>query len=214
VASKKSSFGFGKMLSKLSKSLLKSSTESLTSAPKKNLAMQAKPEITAKEPELVKGNLVVDCEGEFSLEIAGTQHYQKQLTELVGSQNIPPSGLFALCQLVREPSNEFDSNAVKVTIVSKKVGYLPRGDAEEFQETLRENGIGRAKIFTHARILTEEDGSLKVEIDWDDTFEVSQLEAYDRDVFLPIVLEDSENEEPVWLNAETNAAKPLKQKSI
>jgi HIRAN domain len=204
---KHADFGLGKMLTKVSKSLFKSATNSFLKSGKN---VNSKPETrTLQEikPKPLTGSVVIDCEGEFLLEIAGAQHHQKQLAELVGNQLIPSSGLFALCQLAREPTNEFDSNAVKVSICSKKVGYLPRDDAEEFQETLKENGIGRAKIFTHARILKNENDLLKVEIDWNDCFDAVAIEDYDRTDFLPMVLEGSENEEPIWVEAVSKTRK-------
>ena len=39
--------------------------------------------------------------------------------------------------LVREPTNEYDQNAIQVWIDGKRVGYLPKGDAAKLAPIIR-----------------------------------------------------------------------------
>lgn len=72
------------------------------------------------------------------MNVAGESHYQEALREIVGTTTATEVAVDTEALLVPEPSNPHDPNAVMVQIDGKLVGYLPRGDAVAYGETLSE----------------------------------------------------------------------------
>ena len=68
--------------------------------------------------------------------VAGESHYQEALREIVGSA--AEIAVDTEAQLVPEPSNPHDPNAVMVQIDGKLVGYLSRDEAVAYGPTLKE----------------------------------------------------------------------------
>lgn len=54
--------------------------------------------------------------------VTGRKHYQLEL-ESLGECDVEG-------QLIREPDNPFDPNAVRIEALGRKIGYVPRDDAE------------------------------------------------------------------------------------
>jgi len=67
--------------------------------------------------------------GRETLEVVGESHYQEDLWELAGGRSVDRIRCAVTAVLVPEPENEHDSNAVKVLIEGRLVGYLSREDA-------------------------------------------------------------------------------------
>jgi hypothetical protein len=75
--------------------------------------------------------------GDRSVEVVGESRYQHALHALAGdSDNSGPLDRRVLGQLVPEPQNRYDSNAVAVYLGGQVVGHLSREDAEEYQGAL------------------------------------------------------------------------------
>lgn len=74
--------------------------------------------------------------GDESLEVVGESHRQDVLWRTVGGQSRNPIRRHCRAELVPEPTNEYDPNAVKVLIDSELVGYLSRDDAATYQPGL------------------------------------------------------------------------------
>jgi hypothetical protein len=70
-------------------------------------------------------------------EVAGESHYTKEIRKLFGRQ-LKQEGeeLYLTAQLVPEPHNRHDRNAVSVRINGMTVGYLPREDAARYAPVL------------------------------------------------------------------------------
>jgi hypothetical protein len=67
--------------------------------------------------------------GHETLEVVGESHYQEDLWELAGGRSVDRIRCGVTAVLVPEPENVHDSNAVKVLIEGRLVGYLSREDA-------------------------------------------------------------------------------------
>jgi hypothetical protein len=67
--------------------------------------------------------------GQDTLEVVGESQYQDDLWWLVGGVSVDRIRCAVTASLVPEPDNHFDSNAVKVVIDGRLVGYLARHDA-------------------------------------------------------------------------------------
>ncbi len=82
---------------------------------------------------------------DHTLNVAGVSYrrgYPKSLLRLQGSGDRK----FFDCELVREPDNPHDRNAVAVHVDNiGKVGYLPRGDAKRFAAMLDRGDLLRAR---------------------------------------------------------------------
>jgi hypothetical protein len=75
--------------------------------------------------------------GWAGVEVAGESHYAKQLRSLFGTE-FKPGGveIQVTVQLVPEPANKFDGNAVGVWSGSMQLGYLPREEAARYVSVL------------------------------------------------------------------------------
>lgn len=68
-------------------------------------------------------------QGHDTLEVVGESHYQDDLWRLAGGPSASRIRLTVTAELVPEPDNPHDRNAVKVLIDGRLVGYLSREDA-------------------------------------------------------------------------------------
>jgi HIRAN domain len=89
------------------------------------------------------------------LQIVGESHYQRELWALIGIDPARFSGAEirreGIAELVPEPTNQYDPNAVKVTINGVTVGYVEAEDAAQYRPS------GRARATVYGRRL--EDGT-------------------------------------------------------
>jgi len=71
------------------------------------------------------------------IEITGESHYQDALIKLFGAYS--KDGVFEHCSanLVAEPSNKYDKNAVRCEIGGLLVGYVNKDEAEDIAAHLR-----------------------------------------------------------------------------
>lgn len=84
--------------------------------------------------------------------VVGESNYQPALRAICGTKVGEAVRFECFAALVPEPDNPYDSNAVRVEIQGKLVGYLSRADAEELNEAIvdatqrEQNGLVRAMI--------------------------------------------------------------------
>jgi hypothetical protein len=71
------------------------------------------------------------------VEVVGEARYQPALDALAFAYAAIKAPQPLTAQLVREPGNPYDSNAVRVDIASRPVGYLPRDLAYRFEKAAR-----------------------------------------------------------------------------
>jgi HIRAN domain len=69
-------------------------------------------------------------------EVAGESHYADAIAKVLGPVGQQWKEVQATAQLVPEPTNKYDPNAVQVLIAGSLVGYLPKEDAVRYASTL------------------------------------------------------------------------------
>ena len=75
--------------------------------------------------------------GYGNMEIKGTQHRQDALLALLPHRDLPNGAeLDTTAQLIPEPTNPFDANAVGCWVHNQLIGYLPRDEAARYSTTL------------------------------------------------------------------------------
>lgn len=116
-------------------------------------------------------------EGSYPMEVVGESNYQRALQRICGKHNRHGHEVLVDAQLLREPQNPHDSNAVAVTINGDKVGYISRDQAVRVSMQMVEDGIDRvtcaAKIVGGWRTNQHDEGSFGVRLavpnrDWID----------------------------------------------
>jgi HIRAN domain len=71
------------------------------------------------------------------IDIAGESHYQDALEQVGGGRNaFGVRNQLITVELVREPANPYDPNAVKIQADGHHLGYLPREDAPRFHAVI------------------------------------------------------------------------------
>jgi hypothetical protein len=73
--------------------------------------------------------------GDYSPELVGESHYQDALRQIATA--ISPGRPSLLAELVPEPTNPYDRNAVAVLVNGMRVGHLARDDAAEYSRPLQ-----------------------------------------------------------------------------
>jgi hypothetical protein len=75
--------------------------------------------------------------GKYKQQVTGESHYQTHLSYLA---SLYDDGLIEAVDLFLEDHNQYDSNAVVVTIEGEEVGHLSRPDAVRYRERLKALG--------------------------------------------------------------------------
>lgn len=90
--------------------------------------------------------------GKYFRQVVGESHYRPALASITGNRILPGLGMKAMAALVCENDNRFDTNAVRVDVRGKTVGYLSREDALDYRRRLRDAGMGESTQWVAARI--------------------------------------------------------------
>jgi hypothetical protein len=98
------------------------------------LGRTARPHAAGDHPNIVGAT---QLKGRDTLEVVGESHYQDALWRLAGGLSVDRVRCAVMAVLVPEPDNPHDSNAVKVLIEDRLVGYLSREDAVVYLPGLR-----------------------------------------------------------------------------
>jgi hypothetical protein len=97
-----------------------------------------------------------DGPGTFQYQVVGESHYLNELKSIIsdaGLQVDEPGEYFCRAFLLCEPKNEHDPNAVAVVIDSKRIGYIPRKDAQELAPELRKLANTRTRSGRGGQVL-------------------------------------------------------------
>jgi hypothetical protein len=99
--------------------------------------------------------ILVEGDGN-SVEVVGESNYLPALKEITGRRGTEQVRHPVTAALIREPDNPYDTHAVAVWVDGKRVGYLSRSDALEYQEPLVVLGRTGNVLACHARICGRE----------------------------------------------------------
>jgi hypothetical protein len=110
--------------------------------------------------------ILVSSSGNFATSVAGESHYIDAISSAVNHQ----AGEHQMhAEIIREPDNKFDSNAVKVEIKGKTVGYISREEAPQYHDLLNHAKSINKRVFVPCRVwISDEDdsyGSVSLDID-------------------------------------------------
>ena len=110
--------------------------------------------------------ILLESSGNFSVGLAGESHYFEAISMAANRQSGEHA---ATAEIIGEPDNKFDSNAVRVEINGRTVGYIPREEAPAFRPLLDYGKSVDKRIFASCRVWVSDDdesyGSVSLDID-------------------------------------------------
>ena len=78
---------------------------------------------------------------DFNYDVVGESFQRDHLTALISAHDAFESGeIYSTAVLELEPTNSFDSNAVKVVVEGTQVGYIPKFDSPAVTEMVKKSG--------------------------------------------------------------------------
>lgn len=80
------------------------------------------------------------------ISISGESFYQNTLIKIFGEPNEKGHYFETTASLIREPTNKYDSNAIKCLINGKLVGHVNREDAETISANLDANKVTKISV--------------------------------------------------------------------
>ena len=118
--------------------------------PSKAKVQEERPDFFIKAAESmsdVKDSVLFDSgsqgfdDGDYTYEVVGESYQRDHLTALIRTHNAFESGeIYSTAVLELEPTNPFDSNAVKVVVEGTQVGYIPKFDSAAVTEMVKKSG--------------------------------------------------------------------------
>ena len=84
--------------------------------------------------------LKLHAHGSFPLACVGESHYQEAFERICGPRNEDGENREVTATLSLEDSNPYDSDAVRIEVHGRPVGYLNRQDARTYRELLSVTG--------------------------------------------------------------------------
>jgi hypothetical protein len=95
----------------------------------------------AKDSVLIEtGSQPLD-DSEYVYDVVGESYQRDHLTALIRAHKAFDTGqIFSTAALEMEPTNEFDSSAVKVVVEGTQVGYIPKFDSPTVTEMIKKSG--------------------------------------------------------------------------
>jgi uncharacterized protein with FMN-binding domain len=118
--------------------------------PSKAKAQDERPDFFTKAAESmndVKDSVLFDSatqgfdDGEYTYEVVGESYQRDHLTALIRAQKAFETGqILSIAVLEMEPTNPFDSTAVKVVVEGTQVGYIPKFDSPAVTEMIKKSG--------------------------------------------------------------------------
>jgi HIRAN domain len=117
--------------------------------PKSQTSTTKRPDFIQKASESVRGSEIsavsysehesVDY-GDYNYEVVGESYQRDHLTSLIRAHKAFDTGeIFSTAVLEMEPTNPFDSNAVKVVVEGTQVGYIPKFDSPDVTEMIKKS---------------------------------------------------------------------------
>ncbi len=99
--------------------------------------------------------------GSIRIDVVGESHYQPAIRAACGWVPGTETHFECMAELVPEPTNPHDSNAIMVRIEGRQVGYLSRKDAVRLGPSIAEmtaaQGVGMCRAFIAGRADGETD---------------------------------------------------------
>ncbi|MDP1873604.1 HIRAN domain-containing protein [Phenylobacterium sp.] len=91
-------------------------------------------------------------EGSFPMEVVGESRYIDNFLKISGGYSRDGYDVECEAELVPEPDNAYDANAIQVRIEGLKVGYLPSEVAAGYVERLEAAGFAGQPMRCQARV--------------------------------------------------------------
>jgi hypothetical protein len=118
--------------------------------PKSQATSDARPDFIRKASESIHGpevpvvsasNIEAPDGIDYNYDVVGESFQRDHLTALIRAHNAFESGeIYSTAVLELEPTNPFDSNAVKVVVEGTQVGYIPKFDSPAVTEMVKKSG--------------------------------------------------------------------------
>lgn len=118
--------------------------------PNKTRIQEERPDFFIKAAESmneVKDSVLIDTgsqaldDSEYVYDVVGESYRRDNLTALIRAHKAFDTGqIFSTAVLEMEPTNEFDSSAVKVVVEGTQVGYIPKFDSPAVTEMIKTSG--------------------------------------------------------------------------
>lgn len=86
--------------------------------------------------QLAKSSIMFVGDGSYDFDIVGEASYQAALESIAGRSD-ESAEYYCMATLAPEPSNQYDSNAIRVDIDGKTVGYISRNMTGDFHPLLK-----------------------------------------------------------------------------
>lgn len=121
--------------------------------------------------------------GSFRQQVVGENNYGSTIRSLVGSRS---EEVFMEATLIREATNKFDRNAVRVDVNNKTVGYIPREEARSFHNLLDFASQRKSVVVVQSRIW------------WGGSYGSVSLDIGDPDVAVAVNGDDLQDGDKCW----------------
>jgi hypothetical protein len=118
--------------------------------PSKKRVQQERPDFLIEAAESmndVNDSVLIDSgsqaldDSEYIYDVVGESYRRDNLTALIRAHKAFDTGeIFSTAVLEMEPTNEFDSSAVKVVVEGTQVGYIPKFDSPAVTEMIKKSG--------------------------------------------------------------------------
>ena len=118
--------------------------------PRKTRLREERPDFLSEAAESmndVKDSVLIDIgsqaldDSEYVYDVVGESYRRDNLTALIRAHKAFDTGqIFSTAVLEMEPTNEFDSSAVKVVVEGTQVGYIPKFDSPAVTEMIKKSG--------------------------------------------------------------------------
>ena len=118
--------------------------------PRKTRLREERPDFLSEAAESmneVKDSVLFDSrlqaldDSEYVYDVVGESYRRDNLTALIRAHKAFETGqIFSTAVLEMEPTNEFDSSAVKVVVEGTQVGYIPKFDSPAVTEMIKKSG--------------------------------------------------------------------------
>lgn len=124
--------------------------------------------LQANDPSSYQDTPVRQAGGTFPLDIVGESHYQGSLNSICGGKNEDGHELLVTAKVIPDFDNPYDSNAYRIEIEGKPVGYLARNIAAEFKSLVGDRITVCPAVISGGWKRKGSEGSygVKLDIDW------------------------------------------------
>lgn len=102
-------------------------------------------DLSSQKP--VNNRYRISYKHQYDFDIVGENAYQHHLKKIAGAKQSRGKMHLCLAEVMAEPTNRHDPDAVVVKICNLTVGYFDRTTAKSFQKFLRDNAIPHSAVF-------------------------------------------------------------------